>query len=227
MLEAIDQREHGWCMARHPFLQLPAVSRAMLLSVLFVALVVFIAAPGIELLDGPPGVDVDSPEIRRTGHAAALLWLLTWWRLAASPRRIESLPASVAPAALVFYTAGCIVCVFHLVLAFHIGHAWSHQKAFDHTKQVGGVGEGVYVNYLFALVWTVDVIWVWISFEHYLNRPRWVRWLVHGFMGFIVFNAAVVFGSESARIQFLVFFPLAAAGAVVQWRRARVARTTG
>jgi hypothetical protein len=86
-----------------------------------------------------------------------------------------------------------------------VGHNWSHRTAFDHTERVSGFGPGIFVNYLFVAVWVTDVIWAWADLNSYLNRPAWVNWCVIGFMGFVVFNAAVVFGSGSQRWASLTF----------------------
>jgi hypothetical protein len=116
-----------------------------------------------------------------------------------------------------FWTLGCAACIAHIALAFHLGHGWSHEAAWEHTREVGGYGDGIFVNCAFALVWLADVVWVWASPSSYFARPRWLHWMVHGFLAFVMLNAAVVFGSWESRLVFVVFF----SGAV--WR---VVRTT-
>ena len=78
----------------------------------------------------------------------------------------------------------------------------SHAAAWEHTRQVGGYGDGIFVNYAFALVWLADVVWVWVSPGSYLTRPRWLHWAVHGFLAFVVVNAAVVFAGWGMRLAF-------------------------
>jgi hypothetical protein len=80
------------------------------------------------------------------------------------------------------------------VIVFELAHHWSHQAAIEHTEEISGFGPGLYVNYLFILVWIADVAWSWIALDRYRARSNWVNGLIIGFMGFIVFNAAVVFG---------------------------------
>jgi hypothetical protein len=94
---------------------------------------------------------------------------------------------------------GCALLLLHVAIAFHLGHNWSHQAAWNHTQQISGFGDGIYVNYAFALVWLADAVWLCTAFESYCARPRWLSWTIHGFLAFIVFNAAVVFGSPSSR----------------------------
>lgn len=95
--------------------------------------------------------------------------------------------------ARLYWTLGWATFLVHLAMAFHHYHGWSHADAFEHTRTVSGVGEGIYVSHFFTLVWSLDVIswWLWpIRHEH---RPAWLRWSLHAFMFFMVFNATVVY----------------------------------
>ena len=84
-------------------------------------------------------------------------------------------------------------CAVHVAVAFEWVHGWSHAAAFEDTRQKGGVGEGVFVNYAVLAVWCVDAMWLAGWPKGYARRPRWVGWAVHGFLAFVIFNAAVVF----------------------------------
>jgi uncharacterized membrane protein len=121
------------------------------------------------------------------------------------------------------WTTGCIAFLLHVAAAFHFVHHWSHDAAYVETArqtvEVVGLdwGGGVYFNYLFAAVWTGDVIWWWVNPSGYQNRPRWIEWLVQGFMAFIAFNATVVFGHGAIRwagvgAVVLIFFSWVAVG---------------
>jgi hypothetical protein len=112
-----------------------------------------------------------------------------------------------------------VLLLLHIAVAFHLGHGWSHEAAREHTRQVGGYGDGIFVNYAFALVWLADVVWAWASFRSYVARPRWLNWAIHGFLAFVVVNAAVVFGGERARFLFVVFFLASALGVWLKRRR--------
>jgi hypothetical protein len=118
-----------------------------------------------------------------------------------------------------FYTWAFLLFLLHIAVAFNVRHQWSHEKAFDHVETVSGFGPGIYVNYLFAAIWLADVVWAWVALDHYLNRPRWLSWSVLAFMAFIVFNAAVVFGTGNWRIVSAVLFliPLYALWATHPW----------
>ena len=78
----------------------------------------------------------------------------------------------------------------------------------------GRSASGVYFNYLFAAVWTADV-WSWWCSDIALplSRARWLHWVVHGFLLFMVFNATVTFGEGDLRwvaaVMFLVLLGIA------------------
>ena len=61
-------------------------------------------------------------------------------------------------------------------------------------------GSGVYWNYVFTAVWGVDVLWWWIAPFKYEARAKWITYAIHGFLAFMFFNAAIVFGSPFMRI---------------------------
>jgi hypothetical protein len=94
----------------------------------------------------------------------------------------------------------------HVGMAFHHYHRWSHADAVRHTREVSGVGEGVYVSYLFSLLWALDVAWWWLRPAAYAGRPGWIDGLLHGFMAFIVFCGAVVYESGPIRWAGVVLF---------------------
>jgi hypothetical protein len=95
------------------------------------------------------------------------------------------------------WTAGGLIFIFHVGLAFQFLHHWSHDSAYQHTAQrteeaMGmRVGGGIFVNYLFLLWWLFDIELLWISPE---LRGRWYRRITHAFFAFILINATLVFG---------------------------------
>ena len=91
------------------------------------------------------------------------------------------------------WTLACLAYLLHVACAFHYAHHWSHAEAYEHVRQAGGVGEGIFVSYLFTLLWTGDVIWWWTAPAGYARRFPWIDRLLHGFMLFVIFNATVVF----------------------------------
>jgi hypothetical protein len=92
-----------------------------------------------------------------------------------------------------FWCAAYAAYLIHLAMAFHYYHHWSHADAVDHTREVAGVGEGIYMSHLFTLCWGADVLYWICSPQGYAQRSSWIGRLLHGFMVFIVFNGTVVY----------------------------------
>jgi hypothetical protein len=163
---------------------------------------------GVQTYLSKPIPGLGHPLIASTALAAVLLWGLasvgmlrltpTEWAVG-SPRR-----AFVR----LFWVLGWATMAAHTAAAFHIGHGWSHAAAYRHTEATAGVGEGIYVNYLFVLTWGMDTVWFAGLPGSYARRPRWVGWAVHGFLAFVTFNATVVYGSWFARWTGMVSFAL-------------------
>lgn len=157
------------------------------------------------LLSDPSGSDPAHPAIRGSAILVVLLW--PWGAMLPFGGRFTHLLRWC-------HILGCLLCILHITVAFHLGHGWSHAAAYEHTQQAGGFGWGIYANYAFVLLWLADVLWSWVALGSYLKRPAWLTWLVIGFMGFIVFNAAVVFAHDPMRWLSLISlgFPLVVAG---------------
>ena len=95
--------------------------------------------------------------------------------------------------------AGLALLIVHIALAYAARHGWSHDAAVRataaQTAAVYGLdwGGGIYVNYLFALVWALDA-WQWsVSSAAAAARPPAIRWALRAFYGVIITNAAIVF----------------------------------
>ena len=162
-------------------------------------LTLFLAWNSVAALFDAPGINSQHPAISETALATFIGWCLGV-QIAISVRNPTSTRQQDAIGRRILYTWGCVMCWLHIAVAFHLAHGWSHAAAWEHVEQLSGFGAGLYVNYLFAVVWLADVLWAWVSLDGYLNRPRWMSWCIHGFMGFIVFNATVVFGTGFTRV---------------------------
>ena len=94
---------------------------------------------------------------------------------------------------------------------------------------MGDEGGGLYVNYVFTLVWIGDVLWWWA--EAWRNpQPlspraatirRWTKGAIHAFLGFIAFNATVVFATGFSRWFGIAACVLLALVAGCQWVQGR------
>ena len=181
-------------------------------------------------------IAVTSPAEERTDRLIRwTIWLaLAYW--AAAVTVMLFLPASGWTAATRngrlarwAWTYGWATYGVHVLAAFHYYHRWSWLHALDHSREITGVAEGLYVSCLFSLVWTGDVLWWWLAPAGYARRPAWVGWAVHGFFTFLVFHSTVVFGTSTARVLGILLF--AGLGAVAAWRwliaRGKFAETPG
>jgi len=114
-------------------------------------------------------------------------------------------PNQHSRAARAAWTIGCLLYLVHVLAAFHFAHDWQHSAAYEHTarqtQSLTGVdwGGGVWLNHLFTAVWLGDVAFWWLAPQRYVNRPRWLTLAVQGWLGFIAFNATVVFGQGWVR----------------------------
>jgi hypothetical protein len=96
---------------------------------------------------------------------------------------------------------GAILLAAHIVLAMAVRHGWSHASALEATAQqtsdMFGIswGGGVYVNYVFAVVWIAE-LFVWRQWpEGYASRPGWIRWSLRAFYFVIIVSAAFIFAT--------------------------------
>jgi hypothetical protein len=104
-----------------------------------------------------------------------------------------------------WWTVGCVAYVLHVLAAFEFHHSWSHAAAYEQTaRQTAEVvgrafGAGVFVNYLFTLLWVGEAMWWWIDERSFLRRATWINRTWLAFFFFIVFNATVVFEDGPVR----------------------------
>ncbi|MFP6753617.1 MAG: hypothetical protein VB855_18175 [Pirellulaceae bacterium] len=103
------------------------------------------------------------------------------------------------------WTLGCLVFLVHVATAFHFQHGWSHRLATEHTAEVAeqvvgwAFGEGIYFNYAFTLLWSLDVAWMWLGPVRREQRARWMTVVLHVFMLTIVVNGAIIFATGPTR----------------------------
>jgi hypothetical protein len=103
------------------------------------------------------------------------------------------------------WTAGFLAYLAHVAAAFEWVHGWSHGTALaetaSQTAAMVGVasGAGLWLNYLFTLVWGADVASWWLRPEQYAGRSLRATLAVHAFLGFMFFNGAVVFATGPSR----------------------------
>jgi hypothetical protein len=199
-------------MAVRRLLQSPAILPAVLVGLWFVGVA---AVAGCAVDDPVP--DLRHPAVTASAGLTVGWMLLAWALMLAAPRQVT--------AARLAWTLGLLMLLLHLVVAFGVAHGWSHAAAVEHVRQVGGFGAGIAVNYLFAAVWLADVAWWWADPTGRATRPRWVGWAVHGFLAFVVVNAAVIFGPAERQWVYALGLGLLAALSLARAVRLRSAHS--
>ena len=97
-----------------------------------------------------------------------------------------------------FWSAGCLIFLLHVALAFHYRHGWNHSLAYEHvlerTVAATGIptGIGIYVNYCFGIIWLVDTFAWWRDLGW--SQCRKAYWAVQALFGFLMLQSTAVFG---------------------------------
>ncbi len=128
-------------------------------------------------------------------------WVSLWLYAAGEIHRVVQRATRITTgnASRWWNSLGCATFLVHVACAFQFYHGWSHAAAYAETaRQTAALlgrswGGGLYVNYLFALVWLGEVTWSWWGSRGYRDRPRWVTWGVRCFFLFMIVNGTVVF----------------------------------
>lgn len=139
-----------------------------------------------------------------TVRASVLCYVIALWRWLFGPVAAASSSAGSAQSVDRFYGAiwfaAWLLCVLHVVCAFHFRHHWDHAVAIEHTAKmtetVVGIrwGGGLYINYLFLLFWGASALDVLRSGGHRSANGYRGELLLHAFAAFMMFNATAVFG---------------------------------
>ncbi len=156
---------------------------------------------------------------RATIAVALSLVGLTWVTLllAGQDRRLLM-------AARIFWTLAFLSYLVHVAVAFETYHHWSHAEAAFHTgfrtwEMTGWFWTGgIWINYAFTLLWGADVIYWWTGLDRYSRRPVRLRWFVHAFFAFMIFQAGVVFASGAMRWATLIGLSIVALVGLLRFR---------
>jgi hypothetical protein len=123
------------------------------------------------------------------------------------------------------WAAGCALFLAHVAAAFHFFHGWSHAHAYAETARQTEAwfgwhfGGGLYANYLFTVLWTLDAA-TWCFAPGLARRiPRSLRTLWLSFFLFMAFQGAVVFAEGPTRVLSAAGFGILGLLAVDEWRR--------
>jgi hypothetical protein len=97
-----------------------------------------------------------------------------------------------------FWTTALALYLVHVYCAFQYVYSWSHAVAYRETaRQTADLfglnwGGGLYLNYLFTVVWCADCLWWWLNPRTYSTRPRSISLSVHALLAFMFMNATIV-----------------------------------
>lgn len=122
------------------------------------------------------------------------------------------------------FSLGALLFTVHAISAFFVHYELSHTVALRDTArqtlELTGIesGAGLYLNYLFALLWWIEAVWWQTSPKTYRSRPPALSAVVHGFFLFMIVNGGVVFVAWPRRA--LGFVVLALCGYAL-WFRTR------
>jgi hypothetical protein len=112
---------------------------------------------------------------------------------------------STSLAIVILWFSGALLALAHSVGAMITFHHGNQLAAFEstakQTEQLLGFrfGAGLYVNYLFVIVWLADAAIRLLLPKHYPDFPNWYRYGVTGFLVFIAINGAIVFQASWTR----------------------------
>jgi hypothetical protein len=105
------------------------------------------------------------------------------------------------------------IYVVHVIIAFHFGHHWQHQNAFQHVQASTGFGYGIFASYGFSFFWLGDGVILLIKPSTYFTRARWLQYAIHGIIAFFILNGTAIFGHGLMRWISAAIF----AGLGLQW----------
>lgn len=104
------------------------------------------------------------------------------------------------------WTAGAVLCAVHMVIAIGVHHEWSHEHAVRETAArsaaVYGFGwsGGLYVNYVFLILWSGESLWWGADPVSYSRRHASVTWLLRIVYAIVIVNGVVIFASTAGRV---------------------------
>ena len=126
------------------------------------------------------------------------------------------------------WTIGVTFCAVHMAIAMAVHYGWNHQAAVRATAEQAAAVYGItwtgglYVNYVFLLIWAGETAWWAISTRAYLSRGAALVWSLRAFYFVIIVNAVVVFARPAMRPAGLLLL----AALVVSWIRINAPRPT-
>lgn len=102
------------------------------------------------------------------------------------------------------WTGAWVLCVIHVLCAYHFQHHWDQDAAQKHTAEMTDrvVGlywsGGLYINYVFLILWGAHCFWWWRTSDFAPSGSEMARsdLAMQLIAGFMMFNATAVFGPQ-------------------------------
>lgn len=123
------------------------------------------------------------------------------------------------------WTAGIVLALVHVALAFQLVYAWNHDAAVAATVQQAadrfgrGWRGGIYVNYVFLAIWSADACWWWLAPATRRSRPAALETARFALFAFMFINGAVIFASGIGRLIGIAAVGVALAAPLARPRR--------
>ncbi|MEZ6091432.1 MAG: hypothetical protein R3C05_26125 [Pirellulaceae bacterium] len=140
-----------------------------------------------------------------TADVAIVAYGIAWW-FALSTKRAGNKHAGRFNASNAWYSTSVLLMFVHVGVAYAIAHRWSHRAAMEHaaieTRETLGFefAPGLYVNFVFLLVFLIDTIWRWRVKNPRLRNPAKLACAIDGSIAFIFLMATLVFEEGPIRL---------------------------
>lgn len=103
------------------------------------------------------------------------------------------------------WTLGAVSFLIHTATAYGLVYDWSQTIALEETRRQTAAatgfdsGAGLYLNLVFAALWTVDATRTWLRPRRTCGQITSVALVTHGFLTFMLFNGAFLFVAGGRR----------------------------
>ncbi len=132
-----------------------------------------------------------------TARLAVVCCLIRWWL-----QRAGKGTGQTSRPERIWWTLGLGWFLLHVAGAFHFVHHWSHDAAYQQTaRQTEALlgwswGGGIYANYFFAVLWSLDVVHLWrTAHSPTVGRAAfWWSYAVLCYFLLIILSATFLFG---------------------------------
>jgi hypothetical protein len=100
-----------------------------------------------------------------------------------------------------WWTAGAVLLVVHVLVAYGVAHGWSHAAAVEHTRaetlrQTGwNSGLGIWFNFATLAIWLMDAGLLWST----VGRSSGWAIFAQSWLAFMFVQSAIIFPTGAVR----------------------------